>query len=151
MDTVGSDLSGQIPKLENLPAHNDDGAGGCHFYTPWWLYGEKNAEKLGFARGYHVEIRGSRPMPFGHIPVPSNYLKGLFGTKLKEEARRYYGSFVTYSCRGEMIPNEGSYAEIDSDVKDKWGIPVVKWELEMERARIGMAAPRAKDFRIAHR
>ena len=146
MDTVGSDLSGQIPKLENLPPHNDDGAGGCHFYTPWWLYGEKNAEKLGFARGYHVEIRGSRPMPLGHIPVPSNYLKGLFGTKLKEEARRYYGSFVTYSCRGEMIPNEGSYAELDPDVKDKWGIPVVKWNWKWSEHEIGMAAHAQRTF-----
>ena len=28
MDTVGSDLSGQVPMLEGLPAHNEDGAGG---------------------------------------------------------------------------------------------------------------------------
>ena len=43
MDTVGSDMLGQIPAMENLPAHNDDGAGGCHFYSPWWLYKEQKA------------------------------------------------------------------------------------------------------------
>jgi choline dehydrogenase-like flavoprotein len=30
MDTVGASLGGQIPLLENLPLHNEDGAGGGH-------------------------------------------------------------------------------------------------------------------------
>ena len=51
MDTVRSSLSGQIPALENLTPHNDDGAGGAHFYSPWWLYKEQLAGKLEFARG----------------------------------------------------------------------------------------------------
>ena len=38
MDTVGSGLSGHVPALENLPPHNEDGTGGGHFYSPWWLY-----------------------------------------------------------------------------------------------------------------
>ena len=57
MDTVGAALGGQIPALENLPPHNEDGAGGDHVYAPWWLYKEQLAGKLGFARGYHIEIR----------------------------------------------------------------------------------------------
>ena len=48
--------SGQIPALENLPPHNEDGAGGMHVYSPWWLYKEQLAGKLDFARGYHIEI-----------------------------------------------------------------------------------------------
>lgn len=139
MDTVGSNVRGQIPALENLPPHNDDGAGGSHFYAPWWLYGEQKAGKLDFARGYHTEIGGGRSMPRGTSPVPGQYLKGLFGTKLKEEARRYYGSFVSFACRGEMIPNEGSFAEIDPEVKDKWGIPVIKWHWEWSDHEIGMS------------
>jgi choline dehydrogenase-like flavoprotein len=38
MDTVGARLGGQIPRLENVPIHNEDGAGGNHVYVPWWLY-----------------------------------------------------------------------------------------------------------------
>ena len=52
--------SGHIPALENLPPHNEDGAGGDHFYSPWWLYKEQKAGKLDFARGYHIEMGGSR-------------------------------------------------------------------------------------------
>ncbi|HEY5228028.1 MAG TPA: GMC family oxidoreductase, partial [Opitutaceae bacterium] len=56
MDTVGGNWNGQIPLLESLPPHNEDGAGGLHVYSPWWLYQEQAAGKLGFARGYHIEF-----------------------------------------------------------------------------------------------
>ncbi|RYD65217.1 MAG: GMC family oxidoreductase, partial [Verrucomicrobiaceae bacterium] len=69
MDTVGAAVTGQIPALENLPPHNEDGAGGDHFYAPWWLYKEQAAGKLDFARGYHIEIGGTRGMPGGRSPV----------------------------------------------------------------------------------
>lgn len=127
MDTVGTSLGGQVPLLENIPPHNEDGADGGHFYAPWWLYQEQHAGKLDFARGYHIEMGGSRGMPGGHSPVPPDYLGSSIGSKLKEEARRYYGSFVGYACRGEMIPNENCFAELDPKVKDRFGIPVVRW------------------------
>ncbi len=146
MDTVGSDLRGQIPALENIKPHNDDGAGGSHFYSPWWGYGDQKAGKLDFARGYHIEIGGTRRMPRGGSPVPESYLKGLYGTKLKEEARRYYGSFIGLACRGEMIPNEGSYADLDPTVKDKWGIPVMRWHWEWSDHELNMATHAQKTF-----
>ena len=127
MDTVASSLGGQIPALENLPPHNEDGAGGSHFYSPWWGLEAQRQGKLDFARGYHIEIGSTRRMPGGGSPVSMRYLRGLHGTKLKEEARRYYGSFINFASRGHMIPNEHCYAELDPEVKDKWGIPVLKW------------------------
>ena len=50
MDTVASSLGGQIPALENLPPHNEDGAGGSHFYSPWWGLEAQRQGKLDFAR-----------------------------------------------------------------------------------------------------
>ena len=44
MDNVGSRLVGQVPLLENLPPHNEDGAGGAHAYIPFWLYREQLAD-----------------------------------------------------------------------------------------------------------
>ncbi|MDA7640503.1 GMC family oxidoreductase [Opitutaceae bacterium] len=127
MDTVASSLKGQIPALENLPPHNEDGAGGSHFYSPWWGYEAQRQGKMDFARGYHIEIGSTRRMPGGNSPVSMSYLRGLHGTKLKEEARRYYGSFISFASRGHMIPNEHCFAELDPKVKDKWGIPVLRW------------------------
>ena len=128
MDTVGASLSGQIPAFENLPLHNEDGAGGGHTYVPWWLYKEQLAGKLGFARGYHIEFESGRRMPSLSTGVGMEWVtKGSYGRQFKEDARRYFGSFIGFAGRGEMIPNDNSYCEIDPSVKDKWGIPVLRF------------------------
>lgn len=127
MDTVGASITGQIPSLENLPPHNEDGAGGMHVYAPWWLYKEQLAGKLDFARGYHIEVGAGRDMPsFGSVAGLSNFTGG-YGKQFKQDMRRYYGSFVSLTGRGEMIPNENSYCEIDPQEKDRWGIPALRF------------------------
>jgi choline dehydrogenase-like flavoprotein len=147
MDTVGSGLGGQIPMLEGLPPMNEDGAGGMHVYSPWWLYQEQLAGKLDFARGYHIEIGGGKQMPglytFGGL---GELTRGAYGRKLKEEARRYYGSWVWMSGRGEMIPNENSFCEIDPVVKDKWGIPVLRFHWKWSSHEIRQAAHMRRTF-----
>ena len=59
---------------------------------------------------------------------------GSYGKKLKEDARRYYGSFVGFAGRGEMIPNENSYCEIDPHSEGQMGHPGAALSLEMVRA-----------------
>ncbi len=141
MDTVGARLGGQIPAFENMPTYNEDGAGGDHAYVPWWLYKEQLAGQLGFARGYHIEFSTGRRMPDSGTVAGLEWLNGgTYGKKFKEDARRYYGSFVNFSGRGEMIPNEDSFCDLDPSVKDVWGIPVLrfhwKWsEHELRQAK----------------
>jgi choline dehydrogenase-like flavoprotein len=146
MDSIGSNLGGQIPAMENCPPHNEDGASAMHMYIPWWLYKEQLAGKLGFARGYHVELGGGRKMPAMSDPVPTKFSGGTYGKKYKEEARRYYGSFVGFSGRGEMIPNDNTYCEIDPEKKDKWGIPVLRFHWEFSDQEIAQAAHMQKTF-----
>ena len=147
MDTVGSTVHGQIPLLESLPPQNDEGADGGHVYSPWWLYKEQRAGKLDFARGYHIEIGGGRRMPnaytFAHL---ESFTGGSYGRKFKEDARRYYGSFVHFDGRGEMIPNEHSYCEIDTEVKDRWGIPVLRFHWQWSQHELRQAAHMQKTF-----
>lgn len=141
MDSVGTDLGGQIPLLENLPVHNEDGAGG-HVYVPWWLYKEQLAGKLGFARGYHIEFASGRKMPgMGAGAGTPGY-----GKKYKDEVRRYYGSHMSFSGRGEMIPNQNSYCELDPEVKDKWGIPVLRFHWKWSEQELRQAAHMQKTF-----
>src|SRR5690606_32737745 len=123
-DTVGTDVAGYIPALENMPPHNEDGAG-MHIYMPWWL----DNSKLDFPRGYHIEVWGGRRMPsFGFMSGIHNYPEGGgYGKALKDQYRRYYGATVGFSGRGEMIPNENCYCELDPEVKDQWGIPVLRF------------------------
>ena len=124
-DTTGTDVSGFIPKMMDMPPHNEDGVGGMHIYMPWWL---DNA-KLDFPRGYHIETWGGRGIPSagfmgGIHRYPSG---GGYGQSLKDDYRRYYGSTIGFSGRGEMIPNEDSYCEIDPNVVDQYGIPVLRF------------------------
>ncbi len=141
MDTVGTDVGGYLPQLTGLPPFNEDGVGGMHLYMPWWNYDKQSRHQLDFPRGYHIEFGGGRGMPgpdaFGGS---QNYLGGGYGAQLKQEVRKLFGAFIGFSCRGEMIPNENCYCEIDPTVVDEWGIPVLrfhwKWsDYEINQAR----------------
>jgi choline dehydrogenase-like flavoprotein len=123
-DTTGSRMRGHIPSLENLPPFNEDGTGNMHLYMPWWGYDQK----LDFPRGYHIEFGGGRGMPgFGFGGRIDKLNGGGYGAQLKADYRRYYGSIVSFAGRGEMIPNEDSFCEIDPARVDKWGIPVLRF------------------------
>jgi choline dehydrogenase-like flavoprotein len=141
MDTVGANFGGQVPLLENMPLHNEDGADDGHMYSPWWLYKEQLAGKLGFARGYHIEFGGGRRMPSMGTASQMEWLNGgNYGKKFKEDARRYFGSFVYFSGRGEMIPNEDCYAELHPTQKDRFGIPTLNFHWKWSQHEIGQAA-----------
>src|ERR1017187_1090373 len=147
MDTVGADWGGHIPLLENLPPLNEDGAGGEHVYSPWWLYGEQKAGRLGFARGYHVEIGTGRGMPGGYGQyAPDSGGRTSYGRRLKDAPRRHYGSFISLTGRGEMIPNADSFCEIDPKVVDKWGIPVLRFNWKWSDHEIRQAAHMQRTF-----
>jgi choline dehydrogenase-like flavoprotein len=124
-DTTGSDLGGFIPRLADGIPHNEDGVGGMHLYMPWWL----DNKTLDFPRGYHIEVWGGRGMPsYGFMGGIQNYPGGGgYGAQLKDQYRRNYGTVVGFSGRGEMIPNDHSYCEIDPDTVDRWGIPVLRF------------------------
>jgi choline dehydrogenase-like flavoprotein len=136
-----------VPLLENLPPTNDDGAGGGHLYIPWWIWDTKRMEQLGFARGYHVEFGGGRAMPsIGTAAGIERFAGGSYGRKYKEDVRRYYGSFVYFSCRGEMIPNENCFCDLDPTVKDKWGIPVLRFHWQWSDHELKMAVHAEQTF-----
>ncbi len=146
MDTVGASVGGQVPLLEDLPPHNEDGAGE-HAYAPWWLYKEQLAGKLGFARGYHIEFGTGRFMPnLGTGTGMQDLTGGSYGKKFKADVRRYFGSFLSFTGRGEMIPNEDSYCEIDPSVKDKFGIPVLRFHWKWSEHEIKQAAHMQETF-----
>jgi choline dehydrogenase-like flavoprotein len=127
-DSTGTYVGGYFPQLDNGVPHNEDGAG-MHLFMPWWL----DNKKLDFPRGYHVEFGGGRrgAPGYGFMSGIDNIPgAGGWGQSLKEQCRKYYGSFIGFDGRGEMIPNETSFCEIDPDVKDKYGIPVLRFHFQ---------------------
>ena len=128
-DSVASSFSAQIPALENLPLHNEDGTVGQQAYIPWWMAGEQ--DKLDFPGGYKFVLVSGRKMPSLNTGKSYDWLNDddeiRFGKKLKEDARRYHGSFQGIGAQGAMVGNDDCYAELDPEVKDKWGIPALRF------------------------
>lgn len=144
-DSTGSSLGGQIPALENMPLHNEDGTSSMHTYAPFSEAQAQSAKAMGSPRGYYMAFGGGRTMP-SMGTVNGGHLGDLFGQKMKAEARRFYGSFVDISARGEMIPNEKCFLELDPEKKDKWGIPVPRFHFAWSDYEIQQVAHQQKTF-----
>jgi choline dehydrogenase-like flavoprotein len=142
-DSVGSHASGYFPQLEKVPAHNHDGIGGMHLYMPWWKFDRKND----FLRGYHIEFGGGRSMPgVGEFDDVCERTEG-YGAALKQTCRRVYGAFIGFAGRGEMIPNQRCYCDIDPVTVDQWGIPVLRFHWQVSENEIKMAKDMQETFR----
>jgi choline dehydrogenase-like flavoprotein len=144
-DSTGSYVGAHIPKLAESVPHNEDGVGGMHLYMPWWL----DNKALDFPRGYHIEFSGGRGQPgFGFLGgIERMNGVGGYGKKLKDDYRRYYGSLVGFSGRGEMVPNENSFCEVDPDVVDKYGIPVLRFHFQFSEYEYNQAKHMQQTFR----
>jgi choline dehydrogenase-like flavoprotein len=148
-DSTGAAMGGILPKLVGRKRYNEDGVGGMHVYTPWWL----DNKKLDFPRGYHIEYGGGMGMPgygfgFGMQGTNGKYPgrdgkqknAGGYGAALKDDYRYFYGASFGMAGRGEAIAREDNYCEIDPNTVDKFGIPVLrfhyKWsDHEVKQAR----------------
>jgi choline dehydrogenase-like flavoprotein len=147
MDSVGASVGGHIPALENLPPTNDDGMSVEHIYVPWWGYQKQARKELPFPRGYHIEMGGGRQMPSMGLGGQLSHGDDLtVGDALRDEARRRFGSFVGFAGRGEMIPNDDCYTDLDPKVQDKWGIPVLRFHWKWSEHEIGQAAHMVETF-----
>jgi choline dehydrogenase-like flavoprotein len=129
-DSTGSDRMAFVPDMMNRKRYNEDGVGGMHLYSPWWL----DNKKLDFPRGYHIEVWGGLGMPSygsGFDPNSLNKYLGLkvggYGNGLREDVKKFYGSVMGMSGRGESVANINNYCEIDPTTVDEFGIPVLRF------------------------
>lgn len=142
-DSTGAYRGAFIPELVDRKRYNEDGVGGMHVYSPWWL----DNKNLDFPRGYHIEQWGGMGMPgygFGFgIAEMNKFVGGQvggYGSKLKEDARKFYGAFVGMAGRGESVPQYDNYCEIDPNVVDEFGIPVLRFNYNWTDFEIKQAA-----------
>lgn len=147
-DSTGAGLGGFLPQLMDRKRFNEDGVGSVHIYSPWWL----DNKKLDFPRGYHIEYGGSMGMPsygFGSgiakmnalVPGRDGKMKpgGGFGASLKDDYRRFYGTNFGMAGRGTAIARKENYCEIDPNVVDKYGIPVLRFNYTWANEEIKQA------------
>ena len=153
-DSTGADMGGIIPELFDRKRYNEDGVGGMHVYTPWWL----DNKKLDFPRGYHIEYGGGFGMPLYGFSWGIENLNGTYkvkgkqkeaggyGASLKEDYRYFFGSHVGMAGRGESIATADNYCEIDPSVVDKYGIPVLRFHTKYSDYEIKQAKHMKETF-----
>ena len=154
-DSTGAAMGGVLPQLFDRKRYNEDGVGGMHIYSPWWI----DNKKLDFPRGYHIEYWGGMGQPaygfgMGMENVNGKYLvkgkqkeAGGYGASLKEDIRYFYGAGVGMAGRGEALALESNYCEIDPNVVDKYGIPVLRFHVKWTDYEVKQAKHMKETFR----
>ncbi|MFB0499074.1 GMC oxidoreductase [Mucilaginibacter sp. P25] len=154
-DSTGSSAGGFLPELMDRKRYNEDGVGSVHIYSPWWL----DNKKLDFPRGYHIEYGGGLHMPSygfsggiqnmnGVVPGRDGKMKdgGGYGASLKDDYRRFYGTQFGMAGRGTAIARYDNYCEIDPNVVDKYGIPVLRFHYKWAPDEIKQAKHMQETF-----
>jgi choline dehydrogenase-like flavoprotein len=122
MDQVaGSGVTGFLPVLEGTAIRNDDGKA-AGVYIPNFSNIGPHSGSGKFIRGYAMSASG------GAAQYPS-FAAGLpgFGSEYKKHVKRLYPAHArVWMPGGEMLARKENFVELDPEVRDKWGIPVLR-------------------------
>ncbi len=122
MDQVGGGgVSGILPKLRGGPSRLDDGKSAGITIPNFQNIDQKTARK-DFIRGYVMNATGGQTeFPQYAASVPG------YGSEWKKEIKsRYVAQARVWNAGAEMLARKENFVELDPEVKDHWGIPVLK-------------------------
>lgn len=125
----------QVGQLRTL----DDGRPGGFYVPRFRNLKEKNPN---FIRGYGFEGDGGTHMFPGH----ANDTPG-FGAGFKKTVRDRAGAYISMGAFGEVLSRYENYVDIDPTVKDRWGIPVLRFHYKFGDNEHKMAADMADSAR----
>jgi choline dehydrogenase-like flavoprotein len=78
-----------------------------------------------FIRGYHFQGGGGS----GEFPGFAPTIPG-FGKTFKSNVRKYYPALLSLGGFGEVLPVKENRVTLDPDVRDAWGVPVLKFDFK---------------------
>lgn len=83
-------------------------------------------DRFGFRKGGTLGFMWAHPNPiFAAVGLASKGERGVFGKALKDKLRTYKDSrILEFEIYGEFLPTPGTSVTVDSNVKDKFGLPV---------------------------
>jgi choline dehydrogenase-like flavoprotein len=111
---------GYLPQLLGQPSFPDNVSNSQVVWMPRWQnLRDPHEEK--FIRGYSIYPTGG----CGEFPWYQQHLEG-FGSQFKRDIKRYYRTPVSFYCQIPSLPGPTNYVDIDPEVKDIYGIPVVR-------------------------
>jgi choline dehydrogenase-like flavoprotein len=122
MDQVsGGGVSGILPILKGGPSRLDDGKMAGITIPPFENIDAKTQRK-DFIRSYAMNATGGQT----EFPQYAANLPG-YGSEWKKEVKsRYVAQARVWIAGGEMLARKENFVELDPEVKDAWGIPVLK-------------------------
>ena len=118
---MGPGVTGLVKELVGQPHSLDDGRPGG-FYIP--RFRNLQDRQPGFIRGYGFE-GGS-----GHSIFPAGVDAPGFGPGFKKTVRDHAGAFISMGGFGEVLSRYENYVDVDPEVKDRWGIPVLRFHYQ---------------------
>ena len=122
MDQVGGGgVTGFLPKLKGGPARLDDGKS-AGITIPNFQNIDKKTARKDFIRGYVMNATGGQT----EFPQYAASLPGYGSAWKKEVKSRYVAQARVWIAGGEMLAQKENFVELDPEVKDAWGIPVLK-------------------------
>jgi choline dehydrogenase-like flavoprotein len=117
----GGGVSGYLPKLKGGPSRLDDGKA-AGITIPNLVNIDAKTARKDFIRGYVMNATGGQT----EYPMFAGALPG-FGSEWKKEVKsRYVAQARVWIAGGEMLARKENFVELDPEVKDHWGIPVLK-------------------------
>jgi choline dehydrogenase-like flavoprotein len=129
---MGPSITGLVKELVGKPRTLDDGRPGG-FYIP--RFRNLADRQPGFLRGYGFE--GSS----GHTMFPEHVLETPgFGAGFKKTVRDHAAAFISMGAFGEVLPRYESHVDLDPAIKDRWGIPVLRFHYQFGDNERKMAA-----------
>lgn len=117
---MGPSVAGFMPELVGKPRTLDDGRPGG-FYIPRFQNLDAKS-KSDFLRGFGFEGGAG----CGMVPGTAFTTPG-FGEEYKRKVRDYAGATIEMGGFGEVLPRYENAVSIDPEVKDAWGIPVLRF------------------------
>jgi choline dehydrogenase-like flavoprotein len=116
---MGPSIAGFMPDLVGKSRTLDDGRPGG-FYVP--RFRNVNTRQKDFLRGYGFEGgAGCGMTPGTAFDTPG------FGEEYKRHVREYAGATIEMGGFGEVLARYENQVEIDPELKDTWGIPVLRF------------------------
>ncbi len=129
---MGPGITGLVKDLVGKPRTLDDGKPG-HFYVP--RFRNLASKEPNFLRGYGFEGSSGTSM------IPGSAFTQLgFGKSYKKAVRDYAGAYIEMGAFGEVLPRYENAVSIDPQVKDKWGVPVLRFQYTFGENERKMAA-----------
>jgi len=119
---MGPGVTGMVKELVGAAPTLDDGKPGG-FYVP--RFRNLQEKQPGFIRGYGFEGgSGFSIFPDGAWGTPG------FGGQFKKTVRQHAGAFISMGGFGEVLARYENYMDLDPEVQDSWGIPVLRFHYQ---------------------